>query len=85
MLAYKVPYPPKGIELSGLSIPGMASTLKYLEPWTVDFPDRRISYQIVGCKQADLPRFIEEVCKAVDLHARGQEPPMLEIRLAEPK
>ncbi len=58
----------------------MSSTLKYLE-----LPERRISYQIVGCKQADLPGFVEEVCKAVDRHARGQEPRLLEIRLAEPE
>ena len=85
MWAIRVPYPPKGIELSGLSIPGMPSTLKYVEPWTVDFPERHISYQIVGYKQADLPRFAEEVCKAVDRHARGEEPRLLEIRLADPQ
>ena len=85
MWAYKVPYPPKEIAVSDVSFSELSSALKHYKPWTVDFPDRHVSYAIVGCKQDDLPRCVEEVCKAVDLQARGQEPRLLEIRLAEPK
>jgi hypothetical protein len=85
MWAYKVPYPRKEMAFSDVSFPELSSALKHYKPWTVDFPGRYVSYAIVGCKQADLPRCVEEVCKAVDFQARGQEPPMLEIRLAEPQ
>ena len=85
MWAYKVPYPPKEIAFSDVSFPQLSSARKYYKPFTVDFPDRHVSYAIVGCKQADLPRFVDEVSKAIDRHARGQEPRLLEIRLAEPK
>lgn len=85
MWAYKVPYPAKEIAFSDISFPELSAALKHYKPWTVDFPERNVSYAIVGCTQADLPRFVEEVCKVVDRHARGQEPRLLEIRLAEPK
>jgi hypothetical protein len=50
-------------------------------PWI--FLIANVSYAIVGYTQADLPRFVEEGCKAVDLQPRGQEPPLLVIRLTE--
>ena len=85
MWAYRVPYPnpPEKLAYSDVSFPELSSAMKYFKPWTVDFPERHISYAIVGCKQADLSRCVEEVCKAVDLQTRGQEPPLLVISFTE--
>ncbi len=78
MRAYRLPYPPKDF-----SPPELATALQYRKLWTVDFPDRHVSYTIVGCKEPDLLRCVEEVRKSVGYHAMGQEPRMLEIRLLD--
>jgi|SRR5215467_5841598 len=41
----------------------------------------RVSYMVVGCKNADWEQCALEVRKAVSLHSQGTEPERLEIRL----
>jgi hypothetical protein len=48
---------------------------------TVEFPERCISYLVVGCKPEDWERCALEVREAVSLHSQGAEPRRLEIRL----
>ncbi|HET6936318.1 MAG TPA: hypothetical protein VFI72_15860 [Candidatus Angelobacter sp.] len=78
MRAYKLPYPPP----KDFFPPEFCATLGYFVPQqlTLDFPERHLSYLLVGCTQADLPQCVEEVGKAVEHHRRGEEPPLLEIR-----
>jgi hypothetical protein len=50
---------------------------------TVDFPERRLSYAIYECKDADLARCVLEVNKAVNSHLQGMERNRLEIRFID--
>jgi hypothetical protein len=79
MLAYRVPYPRKE-ETNSSDGPFSLSLLKayeFMRPFTLDFPDRHISYILVGCAKSDLPRYREELPKAVAIQEIGNEPAQL--------
>ena len=73
MYVIRIPYPPPNTEVHELTS---------LDAKSVDFPERRLSYMIVGCKPADWQRCALEVEKAVALHSPGTEPDRLEIRIS---
>lgn len=79
MLAIKIPYPPPETLLRWVEFNDLHSLEK-----TIDFPDRRLSYLVAGCKEADWQQYTLEVRKAVNLLSPGTEPSRLEIRLSEP-
>jgi len=75
MFVLRIPYPPPTNEVHKLTS---------LDAPTIDFPERGVSYMVVGCKPADWERCEIEVQQAVRLHAPGTEPQRLEIRLPAP-
>ena len=77
MFCIRIPYPPP----TDYSEFAKVHKLRSLDSRAVDFPERRVSYMVLGCKNADWEQCALEVRKAVSLHSQGTEPERLEIRL----
>ena len=76
MFGIRIPYPPP----TNYSEFAEVHKLRSLDARSVDFSERRVSYIVAGCKNADWEGCALEVRKAVSLHS-GTEPECLEIRL----
>jgi hypothetical protein len=78
MRAIKIPYPPPKNISQWVEFHGLRSLER-----AIDFPERRLSYIVAGCKEADWELCVLRVQRAVSLHSRGMEPDRLEITLSD--
>ena len=79
MRVYRVGNPIPDLRVGGMTVSRSVSDMN-----AVHFPERHLSYILVGCKTGETELYASEVRKAVDLHEPGTEPKSLEIRLTSP-
>jgi hypothetical protein len=79
MRVYRVGYPIPDLRVGDATI---SRSVGDTNP--VHFPERHLSYILVGCNTGEAQLYASEVRKAVDLHEPGTEPRFLEIRLITP-